>query len=148
MVLLCLGVDEEDALLYQIGYTDTEVGQILDATFSRYVKKRTWSFEKVGIPKHQLYLTEYLKGSRPGRRVQCTKCKDPVLDGLVVAMDGKHKYGTHSKDKTFYYHLDDECLTCPPQNSDIRNLPKTILSKFVTSAQHEKAISTVSYSIV
>ena len=149
MALLCLGVDEEDALLYQVGYTESEVEQILRATYCTYVKKHIWSFQETSIPKHQLYLTEYLKGSRPGKRFQCTNvnCKKPIADGLVVAMDGKQKYGTHSKDKTFYYCLDDECLTIPPKYSDIRFLPKTILSKFVSSAHREEAIKTIRYSI-
>ena len=147
MALLCLGVDEEDALFYQIGYTESEVEQILKATFCMYVKKRTMSFQETKIPKHQLYLTEYLKGSKPGKRCLCSKCREPMQDGLCVAMDGRHKYGTHTKDKTFYFCLNDDCLTIPPKNSDIRNLSTNILSRFVTSAHREKAVSTIRYNI-
>jgi hypothetical protein len=148
MILLRLGVGEEDPLIYQIGYTQSELGQILAATFSQYVRKRTPpGLVTQARSKHKLYLTAYEKGSKRGKRPQCTKCREPMQDGLVVTIDGKYRYRTYSHENTFYYHLNDECLTVPPNHSDISILPQTILSTYVTEEQQNKAKSMVKFNI-
>ena len=148
MVQLRLGVGEDDPLLYQVGYTNSELDKFLRATFSQFVKKRrTIDLVSHVKPKHKLYLFDYQKGTKRGRRNQCTECKKLVPDGLVVAVEGKYRYGNHSRDYIFYYCLDDHCLTNPPKNSDICNMPQTILSTYATEGQRDMALNTVKFDI-
>ena len=82
MILLRLSFGEEDPLLYQIEYTQSEAGQILKATFSQYIQKHIQpGLVTQAMSKHNLYLTPYEKGPKCGRRPQCTKCKVEIPDG-------------------------------------------------------------------
>ena len=45
--------------------------------------------------------------------------KIPLDDGLVVEIVGRKKFETHTPVKTFQYHLNEDCLSKPPDNSNI-----------------------------
>ena len=134
MVILSLGVDENDPLLYQIGYTESELSSLID---SKIIKFKRNSHHDDAQPrfKHRFYLTVYCKGSQRGRRPKCVGCEQPLDDGVIVEIDGKYKYQTHSRDHTFRYHAKDGCIRYIPKNSNIKSLPSEIYRGGLTTEQ-------------
>ena len=127
MVLLELGVKENDALLYQTGYTRSELQCLLSRENRPYlgaskVEPSNATFKR----KHQFYLSRYTKGSTRGRRPGCATCKKPLQDGLVIEMDAKYRFKNNTFDTTFKLHVNDECLSTAPRYSDITRIPKSI----------------------
>ena len=126
MVLLSLGVNIKDPLLFQIAYTKSELSSLLSSEFRLY---RTPSVLKNPPTKlrHKLYLTFYEKGNRPGRRPLCPTCKESIKDGFVAEILGRYRCKQFSTDNTFRFHLRDGCLATPPFHSDISSMPKILL---------------------
>ena len=124
MVLLDLGVPEDDPLLYQTGYTESELQYLLSRTLRPYGHKNTK--RKISRRKHQFYLGEYIKGSTRGPRSLCCVCKSVLEDGVIVEIDAKYRFQTHSFDKTFKLHCKNKCLSKAPKYSDISRMPTHI----------------------
>ena len=139
MVLLELGVEENDPLLYQTSYTATELHLLLSRNLQRLTEKKNVQNPLHMKLKHRLYLSRYEKGSRRGRRPQCSTCKLPLADGLVVEMCGKYRYKQNTFDHTFRFHVNDKCLSKPPWHSDISVMPQCIGISEASSADAREA---------
>ena len=73
--------------------------------------------------RNRFYLVKYKKGSTPGRRPWCTICKEYLLDGLIIEIDGRYRNQQHTFEKTFRYCLKGECLKRPPKHSLMKSVP-------------------------
>ena len=137
MVLLSLGVNENDPLLYQISYTQSELYSLVHSKVQEFrpAPCKDKSFLRL---KHRFYLVRYEKGSTRGIRPKCVSCREPLDDGIIIAIDGKYRYKTHSKDYTFRYHAKDACITKPPKYSDIKVLPLEINRGVITNDELNK----------
>ena len=147
IVLLSLGVDQNDALLFQVAYTASELETLLKRGLVTFTKKAHVT-QQVIRRKHIFYLGRYAKGNRPGRRTGCAHCKTQLADGLVVEIDGKYRYAQNSFNKTFKYCLNDTCLKNPPKYSDMKFMPTTINGGFSSQDQIDEARQLVSLSII
>ena len=147
IVLLSLGVDQNDALLFQVGYTPSELENLLNSCLRTFTKQPQVSQQGVRR-KHIFYLGSYLKGNRPGRRTGCAHCKRQLNDGLVVEIDGKYRYAQNSFNKTFMYCLNDSCLKNPPRYSDIKFMPTTINGGYSNQNEIDEAKQLITLSII
>ena len=147
IVLLSLGVGQNDALLFQVGYTASELETLLNSDFITFTKQSEIAQQGVRR-KHIFYLGRYLKGNRPGRRTGCAHCKRQLNDGLVVEIDGKYRYAQNSFNKTFLYCLNDSCLKNPPRYSDIKFMPTTINGGYSSRNEIDEAKQLVTLSII
>ena len=149
MVLLELGVPEDDALLYQIGYTKSELRTLLSRDIQQYKHSPKLKTEKPSVKrKHQFYLCSYAKGSTRGPRPKCCSCKLPLQDGIVIEIDGKYRIQNNSFDKTFRLHVKDTCLLTTPKYSDISRMPKYINRGNSTNENVREAHKLTSYKIM
>ena len=62
MVLLALGIEENNAVLFQVSYTKSELKNIIESKLRRYRKSDV--ITTANRQKHRLYLTFYTKGSK------------------------------------------------------------------------------------
>ena len=147
IVLLSLGIDPNDALLFQVGYTESELNTLLKSDLITFTNAPRVPQQVVRC-KHLYYLASYMKGNRPGRRTGCAHCKSPLNDGLVVEIDGKYRYGQNSFNKTFKYCLNDACLKHPPKYSDIKLMPTTINGGCSSQDQIDEAKQLITLSII
>ena len=147
IVLLSLGIDPNDALLFQVGYTESELNTLLKSDLITFTNAPRVP-QQVVRRKHLYYLASYMKGNRPGRRTGCAHCKSPLNDGLVVEIDGKYRYGQNSFNKTFKYCLNDACLKHPPKYSDIKLMPTTINGGCSSQDQIDEAKQLITLSII
>ena len=149
MVLLELGVPESDALLYQIGYTKSELESLLSRDLKPFQSTPGSVTKKLFFKrKHQFYLSRYMKLNRGGPRPRCCTCKMPIDDGLVIEIDGKYRIQTNSFDKTFLLHLKDSCLRTTPKYSDISRMPNCILRGNMSIENVERARRMTKYKII
>ena len=149
MVLLELGVPEDDALLYQIGYTKSELRTLLSRDIQQYKHSpKVKTVKPSGKRKHQFYLCSYAKGSTRGPRPKCCSCKLPLQDGIVIEIDGKYRIQNNSFDKTFRLHVKDTCLLTTPKYSDISRMPKFINRGNSSNENVREAHKLTSYKIM
>ena len=146
MALLSLGVEEMDALIYQMGYTETELEQLFNAKLNPFRRLNKISNQVTQEERlhHRLYLSMYFKGCTRGRRplccnLECKRNEDEINDGLIVEIKGRSIYGNNTPVKTFKYHLRDSCLLYPPAHSNIARMPKEVHRGDVSIEQFEMA---------
>ena len=149
MVLLKLGVREDDPLLFQTSYTESELFKLyscsigsfkasgLDITPDNYKKAR-----------HQFYLVTYLK-NKPGPRPRCCGCHTPVENGLCLEIYARYKCKTFTTTKACYYHLSNDCMKVPAKHTDLPSeMPKTVRYYGVSAADLAMAKKSITTDFV
>ena len=149
MVLLELGVLGSNALLYQLGYTKSELESLFSRDLKPFQSSPGSATEKLIFKReHQFYLRRYMQLKRRGQRPWCCTCKMPIDDGLVIEIDGKYCIQNNYFDKIIGLHLIDSCLRATPKYSHISRMPNCILRGNMSIENIQQACRTTKYKII
>ena len=146
MVLLELGVIEQDPLLFQTSCTKTEIKALLTNQPGRYCQKQSNLQTSHVRIKCKLYLSRYRKGSRPVRRPQCCTSKLPIEDSLVIVLDAKYRCKQNLLNHTFKFHVNDKCLSRKPWYNDVKVMLQSIDTEHATNTDIQETHRLTHYS--
>ena len=149
MVLLTLGVPQDDNILNQIAYTESELAKLHTQKLGVFKPVIVAVVSRI---KHQFYLEDYVKGSTRGPFPQCGGCRQYVNegnDGLIAEMVSKYRLQQNSFDKTFRYCLKDDCLKRRYPHCDMPTpMPRIIHRGDVSDARVQVARTKTTYDII
>ncbi len=140
LVLLDMGVEHDDKLLAQIGYSEGELNDILKAKINSF-KRPTTIQRSVKVLPHKMYLKHFDKkvdqSGGKGPTPCCNGCGMKLAEkGLVIEVWAKPKYGrTHQQTqplRPYKYHVKDECLKPPAKPTDLTVLRGPIIASGIT----------------